>query len=474
MKSVSFRNLTLFFFLSMPAFILAQQEEDNEPAIARGGYQQDLYAGGTSDSMEIAISTGDSVMAEKLLKRGYKTDAYTAYYFKPLINAAALNRYTIAAMLLDHGWDVNDTTSFDKTTALHEAIINENGPLADLLLLNGANTEVKDYKGSTPLMYAAGYGQAELVDMLLYYGAQTSPKDPQGNDALMIATYTGDEEVISLLLKHGADPNATDKNGFTPLMVAAQFGDTISVHALLEAGASPDLANRFGCNSLFVALRSRQFGMVPLLIQGGAKLNNTYGLGHKPRDYVRRNTSLDSLMHSKGAKRSLMPQFTRIYNGYRAGFNAHDWMNGLTIGAIDQRFGLQAEAGFSMRFWPMNVLEQDTGNLFWQWKEQRYLVSLYLSRDFILHHKNNKEFGIYAEAGMGYTWGKYTGTTSTPFGNYLLLPAAGITYRPGNWTFRLGYAWQDYQIPDFPKGRGVFSIAYRWNTLGKKTFTKKM
>ncbi|MFN8206680.1 MAG: ankyrin repeat domain-containing protein [Bacteroidales bacterium] len=466
----------LSFFSLVSVFNLSAQQAagDSGTGLIRVEYVDDGYSGWDTDSLETAIARNDSLMVSKLLAKGYKIDNDYAYYFKPLIKAAQLNRITIVKMLLDNGYNVNDTTSFDKTSALHEAIRNEFGPLADLLLYAGANPDMKDYKGSTPLMYTAGYGQEELTDMLLFYGASTDPVDKDSNNALMIAVYASSVGVAELLLNAGADPNSPDKYGFTPLMVASSFGDTIMVELLLEAGADPNKSNSSGCDALCVALRNKQYGIVPLLLKGGSNVNTTIGLAQKPRDLVPRNSSLDSLFRVAGAHRSPLPQFTSMSIGYTGLINQRDWLHGFSLGLIDQRYKLRLNLSFYSRFWYSSVLEKDTGNVFWQMHEMRFLAMADLGRDFIIFKTGKKSYGLYLNSGLGFTWGSYRGAEQGPLGRYVFTPGAGLVIQKNNWNVRAGYSYLDFKIPEFSKNRFSINYTYRFSLLPRKSYIKKL
>jgi ankyrin repeat protein len=480
MKSVFmkyFIRIVLLFILTLTGAInlVAQQATgDSGATVIRVEYIDNGYSGWDTDSLETAIARNDSVMVAKLLAKGYKVDNYTAYYFKPLIKAAQLNRVSIAQMLLDSGYDVNDTTSYDKTTALHEAVKNEYGPMADILLYAGADPEIKDYKGSTPLMYTAGYGQVELTDMLLFYGAGTDPVDRDSNNALMIAVYASSLGVAGLLLEAGADPNSSDKLGFTPLMVASSFGDTLMVELLLEAGADPNISNYYGCDALCVALKNKQYGIVPLLLKGGANVNTTIGLTQKPRDLVPRKSTLDSLFREAGAHRSPFPQFTAMSLGYAGLINQRDWLHGFRLGLIDQRYKLRLNLSFYTRFWPVAVLELEAGNVYWQMQEMRYIVMADLARDFMLFRADGKSYGLYLNAGLGYTWGNYRGSDQGPLGRYVFTPGAGAVMQKNKWNVRAGYSYMDLNFPEFPKNRFSVEFSYRFSLVPKKTYKKEL
>jgi hypothetical protein len=310
--------------------------------------------------------------------------------------------------------------------------------------------------------------------MLLFYGAGTEPVDHDSNNALMIAVYTGSPGVAGLLLDAGSDPNTCDKFGFTPLMVASSFGDTIMIELLLEAGADPNKSNIYGCDALCVALKNKQYGIVPLLLEGGANVNTTIGLTQKPRDLVPRNSALDSLFREAGAHRGLLPQFTSMGLGYTGLINNRDWLHGFRLGLIDQRYKFRLNLSFSSRFWHVAVLEQDTGNVYWQMQEMRYMAMAELARDFMLFRIAGKSYGLYLNSGLGYTWGKYRGTDQGPLGRYVFSPGAGVVMKKNKWDVRAGYSYMDLNFTGLPKNRFSIEFTYNFSLVPKKTYTKEL
>ncbi|MEM1300998.1 MAG: ankyrin repeat domain-containing protein [Pseudomonadota bacterium] len=175
----------------------------------------------------------------------------------------------VAKILAAHGADVNDAwsgqlggpDSSERLSVLYSALGHaKNLPLARWLLEQGA-----DPNDGESLYHATELGHADGVRMLLGSGAR-----PEGTQALLRAIDFDDAEMVALLLAAGADPNESLTAGYNALHHAA----------LRDAGK----------------------GVVDLLVQNGARVDDVYA-GMMPHAYARLvgGTAVQTALEAMGA-----------------------------------------------------------------------------------------------------------------------------------------------------------------------------
>jgi Ankyrin repeats (3 copies)/HEAT repeats len=133
------------------------------------------------------------------------------------------------------------------------------------------------------LQLVAIEADAEKVQALLAGGANPNagnPADAPLVRAMEACSHDGGENdahvaTIKALLAGGADVKRTDDNKNTPLMSAAQYCGAKVVKLLLDAGADPSPRNGSGITPLGMAMIMSRFDAAEVLVEGGARLNET-------------------------------------------------------------------------------------------------------------------------------------------------------------------------------------------------------
>jgi ankyrin repeat protein len=193
-----------------------------------------------------ASSTGDTGMAEVLIKRGANVNArdrnknsalFLAFSFGKLAQGSPKD---MIKLLIDNGADINSiedntgTTLAIRVSAHLDRLeefrafldgrpdlnaINDKGDTvltvvlwtkqmdkADLLIERGANINMKNSYGRTALMEMAMHGNLEGAKFLIEKQADINVKDDHGRTALRLAAMSGHQEIAALLLSHGGNP----------------------------------------------------------------------------------------------------------------------------------------------------------------------------------------------------------------------------------------------------------------------------
>lgn len=195
-----------------------------------------------------------------------------------LVNAAKNGDTQVVRALLQQKVDVN-AAEIDGTTALHWAVHRDDLNTADLLLRGGASVKATNRYGVMPLMLACENGSAAMVERLLKAGADPNSTLPEGQTALMTAARTGNVAAVKTLIAHGAKVNATETwRGQTPLMWAAAQGHAATVSLLVEAGADINARSKGDAGSVRAAVRAG----VSQLALGNGTANAAPGGGPTP------------------------------------------------------------------------------------------------------------------------------------------------------------------------------------------------
>jgi ankyrin repeat protein len=134
--------------------------------------------------------------------------------------------------------DVNAPQA-DGATALHWAVYRDDLAMVDLLIRGGAVATTRNRDGATPLALACINGNAPIIEKLLRAGADANERGPNGETALMMAARTGNVAAMQSLLDRGADVNAAETlRGTTALMWAAAQSHPAAVKLLVDHGAN--------------------------------------------------------------------------------------------------------------------------------------------------------------------------------------------------------------------------------------------
>ncbi len=193
--------------------------------------------------------------------------------------AAARNDTVLVERLLDLGADPNATCHIvmkpGPGISLHGA-----SPL-DFALLNGANDAARilaqhggKIANPEPLIAAVAEQDVEKTSLLLKYGADpnVSTSSPSGKFPLILSASP---EIALLLLEHGADPNIETESSGPLLSHAIGKGEEL-VRILLEAGADPNPPCEPTISPLYVASLGGTAPIVSLLLEKGAKADETW------------------------------------------------------------------------------------------------------------------------------------------------------------------------------------------------------
>jgi len=201
--------------------------------------------------------------------------------------------------------------------ALSASVMHNYHDVVDLLIRHGANVNVKNPDCQHVLFLAVKNRDLPMVKQLIAAGADVNVADPEGNfSVLEEAASLGDTKICAELIKNGADwlhatltsspvvrrlleiddgsiwdlilsqENCFTKTcprGFTLTHWLSCLGDAVSLKRAIKAGALIDAQDcNFGHSALHNAMLGNHAECVEYLLNAGANVSLTNGLGYTP------------------------------------------------------------------------------------------------------------------------------------------------------------------------------------------------
>ncbi len=107
-----------------------------------------------------------------------------------------------------------------------------------------------------------------------------------GDTALHIVVARRDAAWLGFLLAKGADPNIGNNHGVTPLMLAANLGFVEAVTLLVDRGARLNDSDATGETPLVTAVHRHDLPIMRALLKAGADPDRADNSGRSARDYA--------------------------------------------------------------------------------------------------------------------------------------------------------------------------------------------
>lgn len=196
-------------------------------------------------ALHLAIESGDSEAATKLLKIGANPNQQDTSGKTPLFDAIVKQDIALVELLLEKGatfriQDDSDATPLDFAIEQKCAI-----EFIQQLKKLGAQLTIPQDEQKTSMHVAAIAGRADLIEYLAQSGLPLDQKDKDGKTALHLATEKGHHAVMAKLIELGADATARDEHIKTPLHHAAEQKDGIAVDILLAEQSVRRTINKY-------------------------------------------------------------------------------------------------------------------------------------------------------------------------------------------------------------------------------------
>jgi ankyrin repeat protein len=363
-----------------------------------------------------------------------------------IMYAAQNGNFEICKYLLEKGAKI-DAKSYDGKTTLIHAIKAGQTNIAELLIKQGANVNLPDIFGRTPLIYSAFAGDSASCILLLKNGADISIKDEDGVDALMGATRNYREKTVQLLLNNGANANSFDWQGISPLMVASGIGSESIINSLLEAKADIHAITKNHETALTIAIQRNNKNIVELLIKNGANVNQVLTASEKPLTiayYYKKDNEIISVLKQNGASQNWLPDFKNFTLGPEFNFNLTDYMQGICIGAKDNKYNIDIQVGYHFRVTDNSIIDKRFNEIYQFW-EKRNIWYVSLNKNFEWNFpENDRKLGINIGLKEQYSYGSYQKVKIDAISGYKTSPEIGV-YAIQN-IIQLGISYNYFDI----------------------------
>lgn len=176
---------------------------------------------------------------------------------------------------------------------------------------NKQNINIQHEGNESLLLFAIQSNQFDIAYILINSGADVNLGGIYGMTPLMAASSRGNVKLISELISKGARLNTQDYSGWCALYQAISGRHYNAVKYILEKGANVNIKLHGsleqynpGFTSLHFAVESGDLDICNLLIQYGAKVNETADNKKTPIDLARENNHMEiiQLLIKSGAK----------------------------------------------------------------------------------------------------------------------------------------------------------------------------
>jgi opacity protein-like surface antigen len=154
-------------------------------------------------------------------------------------------------------------------------------------------------------------------------------------------------------------------------------------------------------------------------------------------------------LHAQSSGKSFTPKGVL---GFRTQWNLDDFLMGVEGGVTLPDYKTSLLAGFDFRLGSKRVVVQDSPNLYYIYRERRYMLSLTAEQRFaVLNLGGETELEPYVRVGAGIYFGDYRGTTQKPSSQIVILPGGGLAVNFGDqFVARLGYQYLQTQTESIP------------------------
>ncbi|KAJ7444049.1 ankyrin repeat-containing domain protein [Mycena latifolia] len=243
------------------------------------GADVNAMGGRYGTALQAASDGGHESVARFLIEKGADVNAQGGHFGTALQAASCGGHESVARFLLDKGADVN-VQGGHFGTALQAACIRGHESAARFLIEKGADVNVQGGHFGTALQAACIRGHESAARFLIEMGADVNAVVGYYGTALQAASCWGQESIARFLIEKGADVNAVGGGYGTALQAACayEWGQEraeLVVQLLIEMGADVNAVGGFYGTALKTASFRGHEGLVCLLIENGAHLNQT-------------------------------------------------------------------------------------------------------------------------------------------------------------------------------------------------------
>lgn len=176
-------------------------------------------------------------------------------------------------------------------TALHMTALSGHLKTTRLLIESGAKLNIQDGRGWTAMHYAAMMENTDIIRLLIKSGADINLTNNSGQTPLHVTIRAVNNKtqvavIASILINNDATINTIDNKGDSPLIDAIKSGYTNLVNQMIKKEGDLKELIKSKPELIFNASIRGYSGIVKLLVDHGAKYNQTDSLGNTPLHYA--------------------------------------------------------------------------------------------------------------------------------------------------------------------------------------------
>ena len=230
------------------------------------------------------VKDGNLSSVKGLVERG----AVNLPIVPALQHASKYSDISMVEYLIAVGADVGATDG-EGSTLLHlSASVGNMSNVKYVYEVGGEMIDVNaiNNNGESPLSLAARNGHISVVQFLIEKGASVDiVVNDNGNNLLIDALLKGNVDLANLFIISGANTNARDTSDDIPaLTIAVKSGLLETTKLLLDYGADVESLGPLGETALFSAARDENLDIMRMLLDNGAKADQSNTEGLLPRE----------------------------------------------------------------------------------------------------------------------------------------------------------------------------------------------
>lgn len=408
----------------------------------------------------------DSVLL--LLKQGANPNANDTYEdINALMYATSLNNLKAVKILINAGANINYKPYYN-TPAFIEAIIDNYYDIVLYFIKKGVDINQVDDYGATALHYASGLGYTDFVKLLIQNNADVNKKSKDGNTPIDLATITNNSEIINLLIKNGASIDSLDNKKNTPLITASEYDYPNLVDFYLNNGINYKIFNNYGYDAFLSAVRNGNTDVSEMIF----RKDSLYFLKNEDKKilfnsaYLSENRNQVKQLKQFGFKDNILPKFNKMFLGNGVILTLNDVLFNFTYGIKDYKYNTLISLNFASRFWRKRVLYQIKDNHYYQFWENRSILSLDFDKRFNLFYDKQKKYQYGAFGGFKYlyTFGRYKGVNQKVKKDFIPSPKIGLFYNNKNFTTQLSYEYYKFNVERINPNKINLSFMFYFNS----------
>ena len=408
----------------------------------------------------IAAEEGSTEDVLSLIKNGANVNAKTDEGVTSLMYASQNGYLEVVQILIYNGADVNAVPN-DGSSALIAATRFNHVDVMDTLIRHGAEVDKKNNDGYTALMYAVEYNYFIPVDMLLFYGADVNVTKTNSTTLLMIACENAYKDIVELLINKGADIFSSDEKEQTALHYAVIANNLEIVKILVQQAIPVNEKNNIGYSALALSAENGNSEIGEYLITHGvdaSKSTSTYSNSSSSNTPFRIALNYENKSFMKMLKKNGINEYMPLLKYLQItpidiDFNLRDLLYGVHIGVHEVRYKISFGLGYNTRLWANRIIVPISDNLNYQLWETRSFLYFNVSKVFEISNDNDLRQGIFLDAKILYTYGKYRALNLKPDDKFIFVPALGYSIYGDGGGIKFSYEYLDLKIKNLSPHR---------------------